>query len=689
MKKLLYLSVILLAAVYCKREYTGTINKSVDAVVESQLIEFTGGASGFASTPYDLKITLKDAYKGTYPVTATINSNLQAQISNSAGTKIYTAADTIALTLGVQRTLYFKPQDKGTYRVSITYSSGKEVIGSSELNFTIDESDLSVQFIRDGRGVDNLNTPPNIVESGGQFIIRVSSTNEVLNNGKLSVKMNITGTAAKITNWTDGQVKTSSLTDASGIVDFWVTYNNEKTGNTALTITAQTAENTAVMQGEITVVEAKVGDLWLEADEKTGEDYLYRERLWVGQVDSMSYIITPEADMPDNYQLKFEYGSPTKLWFFNTGDIEKQNASTMYDANIWHDFSDKLSGKLYYIFPGGTAHSETVTISLRNGTQGDVKKYKVFLSSKQTDDFDFSVTFKPELVNGYDEIKLSELERGLIQYPVKLVTNDINPYSNFDYSIGWAYMNEAQRYIVHRATKIGNSNPSTVEYTKLLGNDYGFIPPDKIFEIICQVVPTDENALNYIGEFNWMYEIKRISDGKIKVVTRKIKIIDDRLDFKVELVQGNNRENVYQNEPLVMYQLKHISPSLNADDYELTVTTGNAAFSDVYVMNKALGFDKVIYGAASSAPATHNAGGTALSPNDAGRIQLKGKEAGTATINFSLRHKVSGAIKTITKTDKSSFFNSSAGIKAAAVNRRVISNYAYAVSSHTGKTSYQ
>ena len=654
-QKLIYLSVILLAAITCKREYSGPLDKSVDAVVESQLTEFTGGASGFTNATYGLNIKLASSYyEGwNYPVTATINSNLQAQISNTTGTKNYAATDTIALSLGVQRTLSFKPKDKGIYRVSITYNSGNEVVGSSELNFTIDDSDLSVQFIRDGRGVDNLNTPPNIVESGGQFVIRVSSTNEILNNSKLSVKMNISGTAAKITNWTDGQVKISSLTDASGVVDFWVTYNNEEIGNTALTITAQTAENTVVVQSNITVAEAKAGDLWLEADEKEGEDYLYRKELWVGQVDSMSYIIKPEANMPTNYQLKFEYSSPTKLWFFNTGDLEKQNASTMYDANIWHDFSDKLSGKLYYIFPGGAAHSEIVTVSLRNGTQGDVKKYKVFLSSKQADDFDFYVVFKPTLSpDGFDEIKLSELTG--FNDLITLNVIDANPYAKFDYTIGFQNINEIKRQIVHRSIKLGWENQSTVSWATWLANEYGYIINTKSFNLVCLIAPTDNTTANgYLendGRFNWVYLIRRTSDGKEKTVTRQIKIVDDRLDFKIELVQGNNRENVYQNETLVMYQLKYLSPSLNADDYELTVTTSNAARSDVYVINKASGFDKINYNIASSAPATHNTGETAMAAADAGRIQIKGKEVGVATINFTLRHKISGATKTITKT---------------------------------------
>jgi hypothetical protein len=140
--------------------------------------------------------------------------------------------------------------------------------------------------------------------------------------------------------------------------------------------------------------------------------------------------------------------------------------------------------------------------------------------------FDFSATFKPTLVDGFDEIKMTELQNGINDL-VNIQVSDDNPFSTFDYEIGIQNVNEIQKHIVHQDRKTGQTNLSHVPFSTWLANDFGFFTKTKSFKIICTDT-REQNAPTYLANtFNWVYSVKRVSDGKTKSVTRKIKIVED------------------------------------------------------------------------------------------------------------------------------------------------------------------
>jgi len=60
--------------------------------------------------------------------------------------------------------------------------------------------------------------------------------------------------------------------------------------------------------------------------------------------------------------------------------------------------------------------------------------------------------------------------------------------------------------------------------------------------------------------------------------------------------------------------------------------------------------EPVVFNSEEVPPASHNTGGTLLAPETMGKIQIKGKQPGTAVLTFTLKHKISGATKSIVKT---------------------------------------
>jgi hypothetical protein len=541
----------------------------------------------------------------------------------------------------------------GTYRFLIQFfkeNKKDEILGKYEFTFVIGTPDLNMYIVMDGKRIDNLYGQQSFLETDGEFLVRVLSEKEDLNKGRLTLTANITGSSVQVLNWKDRESKISQSDDLPQTVDFLVQYKNILVGKTRFFFTAQSQNSSAILKDSINIVENKPGTLTFAATYDEETNFYSRPQLWVGQTDSVDYIIQKDPESNYNaFRIMFEMKDPTKLWFFNTGDESKQNASTNYEANKWYDFSDKMTGKLYYMFPSPQTYQDTVYISLQNGTQGKIIKYKLFLSCKQSDDFDFSVAFKTTLVNGYDEIKLSELKNGVDDL-VTLSVSDKNPYSQFDYELGGSNINDVQRNIVQTALKEGYPNLIDLPYGEWLGRDFGYLFNTKTFKVICNILPNDANADGYIGTFNWTYTLKRASDDKRKSVTRQIKIIDDRLSFLIDMAPGNSRESIYQNETITAYQLKYKSPSLSAEDYVITITSSNEDIADVYLVNKDLTFRKVTFGAAETSPASHNPSGSMLAVSEIGKIQIKGKQPGTAILSFTLKHKISGASGTITKT---------------------------------------
>ena len=652
-KSLIFTALFVVLFFSCQRELKDdpTLTE-IDIWVNSDLEKFTNaGYAGFVNTPYDLALTITSKYKtGQYPVNMTYESNRNITIGSGAS-KFYEASDTVSFALQKGRTLKVTAHEPGNYRLMLHFKDlNNQTIGSKELNFNITESDLGLFLVRDGNRALSLDEMPNFLEDEGSFIVRVHSEREELNKGKLTLTTNIIGSSVQVKNWKENEAKISQSDDLPQTVDFLVEYSNIQIGASEFVFTAQTQNSKSTLQTGMTVRENKPGTLTFNTTYDPELDYYTCPQLWVGQTDSVDYVIQkdPESGM-NSFRIMFEMKDPTKLWFFSTGDESLQNASTNYEANKWHDFSDKMTGRLYYVFPSPQTYQDTVYISLQNGTQGPNAKYKLFLSCKQSDDFDFSVSIKPTLVDGYDEIKLSELRKGIDDL-VALKVVDENPYAKFDYRLGAEGMKGMQTNIKQSFTKEGYSMPTNLPYGEWLAGEFGNLTSAKDFKILCEVLPNDANADGYIGMFNWTYDVERKSDKKRKSVTRQIKIIDDRLSFLIDMAPGNSRESMYQNEIITAYQIKYHSPSLSADDYLLTVTSSNDDVADVYFMNKDLTFRKATFGAAETPPASHSQGGSMLAVPEIGKMQIKGKQPGAAVLHFTLTHKASGASATIDKT---------------------------------------
>jgi hypothetical protein len=643
-----------------REDYFANANLGVTVALESPLTGCTESHPGFINLDYAFDITLTPEYSKANPLPLVAKFACENAAGNfilSMGNKPYTTNDTIVFK-SLTKKMKLNVSKPGTYKFLIQFfreNSQDEILGQYEFAFVIGSPDLNMYIVRDGKRVENMDETANFLGYEGSFIVRVNSDKEDLNKGRLKLTAGITGGSVQVKNWKDRETKISQTDDLPETVDFLVEYKNVQTGRTKFVFTAQAQNSSATLKDSMTVREALPGSLVLQTAYSEEKDYYSREQLWVGQPDSVAYLITPDPKaVSDVFRMKFEMADPGKVWLFDSRDQHYGNHQ--YLANQWYDFSGRLNGKIYIISPSGASYSDTIKISLQNGGMGPITTYKLFVSYKQSDDFDFKATFKPELTDGYDVIKLSELTDGIVN-PVVLAVNDENPYSKFDVELGFQNMNEAHRNIVQRATKIGHVNLDNLLYGRWIGMDYGYMNGEnntKNFKIVCLIAPTNQTASAYIEHpFNWSYNIKRLSDGKIKTVTRKIRIIDDRMAFSIDMAPGNTREWTYQNETVTAYQLKYGAPSLSADDYFLTVTSTDEAVADVYLVNRDLSFAKAIFGAMDGTPpASHNPGPNAsmLSPGDIGKMQIKGKQPGTAVLSFTLKHKVSGASKTITKT---------------------------------------
>jgi len=647
-----------LLLITCREFKDNPLPRDITVNIETSLTEGV-----FVNNEYSISYIVKQVNRvSNFPVTATYTVSRKAVITS--GAKEYSDRDTLMFEMKKPRKITIKPTETGTYRLTMTFRDDKgTVIGTDELNFSVGAPDLDIYFVMNGSRVQNLNQTPNFQEYEGLFIVRVTSATEELNKGRLKLTANITGASVEVKNWKDNEAKISQANDLPQTVDFIVEYKNISIGETEFKFTAESQNSKASVSSSMTVQESKPGTLTLNTTYNQQGNFYSRPLLWVGQTDEVSYLIQPDPQAVSNvYRMRFEMKDPMKLVLFNTGDPAQHFAENMYEPNRWYDFSNKLSGSIFYVFPLETSsYKDTIFISLQNGEMGAINRYKLFVSCRQSDDFDFNVTFRPTLIDGYDEIKLSELRDNNINDFVKLSVLDENPYSKFDYQLSWQNMNSFQSSIRQTLPKANYSGQFDLSYVVWLGNEFGYLVNSnpasgsvelkKNLQLICRQVPTEDNAGGYLGTFNWVYEVRRESDGKRKTVTRQIRVVDDRMASKIEFADENkaNREWTYQNETVTMYQLFFSTPSIFSTDYELTVLSTNVNVADVYLMNPNGTFRLATFGNAEVPPSSHN-GATAISANNAGRIQIKGKQPGTATLTFALKHKPSGATKSITKT---------------------------------------
>jgi len=634
------------------KDYTGTeigkheLNFNIIFLEFTIHVETNLTEDAFINNLYFARYTLvsKDN-RWNIPVTATYSISKSAKVT--AGVKEYSQQDTLMFTTNKTRELKVMPTEHGTYRFLMTFKDNSEiVIGANELNFGVEVPDLNMHIVRDGNRVQNLNDTENLLEYEGSFIVRVLSEKEALNNGKLTLSANITGSSVNSKNWNDGDIKTSKAGDSPHLVDFIVDYKNINLGKTDFVFTASSKMTSVVLQDNMNIRESYPCTFTLpETSYNQEKKYYSRPQLWVGETDYVNYNIDPHPKAVSNLRrLKFEIKDPSKLSLYN-GDPNQGNPQK-YATNIWHDFSNRLNGKLYYMFQSTGNYSDTIYIYSQTGELGPVTKHKLFVSCRQTDDFGFEVSFKPALAGGYDEILFTDLPG--ITNPVTLKVTDANPFSKFDYKVT-TNANTVQQGIIHRGANTAGTTVN-VAFNSWLANTFGYLTGGtasgntKSFNIICTNTP----ANGHVGVFNWIYDITRQSDNKTKKITRQIKIIDNRVNFSININPGG-KESVYQNETSTTYRLMYDTPSLSANDYQLIITSTNANVADVYLQKEDRTFRKATFAGVETPPATHNYGGTSLG-TESGRMQIKGKQPGTATLTFTLKHKASGTEKSVTKT---------------------------------------
>jgi len=656
MKKIhpLLLSFTLIFATCNDREdYFASSVKNVSVTLESPLTACTSTYPGFINLDYvfNLRLTPEYAKADPLPLVARYTCESANSFELSLGNKRYSPSDTIMFK-SMFKNMMLNVSKPGTYRFLIQFfkeNKQDEILGRNEFSFVIGTPDLNMYIVRNGNRVKNLDETPNFLEYEGSFIVRVNSEKENLNKGRLTLTTNIIGSSVQVKNWKDKEAKISQSDDLPQTIDFEVQYKNKQVGKTKFVFTVQSQNSSAVLRDSMYVQEGKSGSLTMNTTYHEYENYYSRPQLWAGQTDSVAYQIHPDPQaISDAYRLKFEMKDPAKLRLFNTGKPEKQLANNAYEPNKWYNFTDKMEGKLYYVFSALTNYSDTVLISLQNGESGKIMKYRMFVSCKQTEDYNFEVSFKPSLEDGYDVIKYSEIQERLLKNNVILNVTDQNPYNRFDYKFNYIGTNNRQNQLAHAFQK----NNIEFDYPLVdswLANEYGYIQgKTKIFAVRCLENPTSND---YVGIFNWDYTVKRVSDNKTKTVTRKIKIIDDRLSFGFELspLNTSRREYVYINEPHTMYRIIYCEPSPKSSEYSVRFTSTNEGIADVYLLNNDASFRKAGYNQDNAAPASHNQQQTDFGISS-GSIQIKGKKEGKADITFIVKHISTNTEKSFTKT---------------------------------------
>ena len=617
------------------------LNFTVSSANFNIKLETNIAEGAFMNNPYSLKYTV-EAEDRSYnqPVTATysiVPSSNQATVS--AGLKIFSQQDTIIFMPNRTRELKIVPLNAGSYRFLMTFKTAGIEIAVKELLFDVQVPDLEMSILKENNIVTSLDFDNNFVEYSGTFVVRVTSDNEILNSGNLALAVSKTGAAVNIKNWPVGEVKRSKAEDPQKSVDFLVEYENTNTGEANFVFTATSQRTNKIREEKMTVIPNLPGKLILTGSESTGENsYKRPETLWVGESGNFKYQIEQATSTTSwlNYHLKFEMEDNTERVSVYASNPDNAGVQPL-ETGRFYQFPSNTEGTLYYKFNTVSAYSGNMLISLRAGAQGPITQYKLTVSSRQTEDFVFDVSFKPSLTEGYDNVLFSELSD--IRHPVTLIVTDGNPYSRFDYKVKVTGANIDQWGITHKGANTSGTE-ETVIFDKWLASTFGQLIPGRTKDFkVATANPSD----GHIGVFNWVYDIERKSDGKTKQVIRKVRVVDDRLRFSIGISPDNsfNRQWIYQNELLDMYQLNYENPSRNANDYTLTVKSTNESVADVYIMNQNNSFRKAKFDAAETPPATH-IGSSELSSTVKGRIQIKGKQAGNATITFKLTHKESG-----------------------------------------------
>ena len=666
MKKFYLLLIATAVAAVACQEYTVDLDQTVKVEISSMLKMMPADQYAFVGTSYPVFITLNSVHNlGEYDVAVnyTLN-NKPAKIQIPGGSKEYSKDDSILVKTGVKKEIILTPLETGTYRISFTFKTaqGKE-IGFDEINFEVTAPDMALMILKNDAEVLSLYERPAYIETSDNFTVRAFSLTEPLGNATLRVeqagssivlKGTIRPGSVRLASAEDltsapAYIRTAAATTSGGIsvADFDIEYDAVEIGKTKLKFTANSEHAQAILSDSINITAGNWGVVFNNTIYDENLKQFVRPDTWAGLTDSINYLIDVNFNNVGSrvFKVKFESLYPEKTALTWAKNLPWEVGST-YDYGEWYDFSDNLAGKVfYYATPGAGAYSDVIKITVKNGELGSEVEQHIKITFKQTEDFDFAVTFKHKSLPGddppvNDTILYSELEN--ITTLVRLAVSDENPYSTFDYKI----IQENADAVYRNIRYAYGSSDYSVRYGYFEASNTQYIQN----YIDLSLVITNQSYDAYFGEFDFKYTARRVLDNKEKEITKHIVILDDRLDFNLGMAPGNARTDVYKNEPVTMFQVLYKTPSTNADDYDLTVSADNEATADVYLADKSLAYQKAQYNETVIPPATNAPDGRALAQINSGLVQIKGHTPGTATIAFKLRHKVTGAEKTITQT---------------------------------------
>ncbi|MDR0659678.1 MAG: hypothetical protein LBG19_02520 [Prevotellaceae bacterium] len=673
MKKLLasLAFLTLLGFVSCREYAEDKTSREVAVTMNTVLNSFTGGNSvGFVGNTYSLGLCVNSKFGiGGYPVSMTYSCNKNLEVSEQP--KVYSQNDTLGFSLAQERVLGVKVKEIGVHRLSLTFKDNTgAILAVEELNFEIAAPDLTIMILKNGAALDKLDDIPHFIEQESSFVIRTFSLKESLEDGKVGVTLQRVGTSVELKNWEDGETKYSTSLQTYSTrssakeldklpeyvrelvrqnvevsqADFVVEHKNVAEGETGLNLVAKTNNASVALTDKITVRQGSWGFFINNATYDQQSHQYSRPEHWVGEVDSLDYTIDVNYFNVGSsvFKVKFEVvGDPTKINLHWQKELPvNADESNFYGFGQWYDFSDKLTGKIYYTVIGGDAHDDVVKIIVKNGELGQEVTAAVAVKAKQTADFKLGVQFKQLTESGdeavvNDTILYSELVNG-IQKPVVIKVQDDNPTSLFDYKLIQDNANVIQNKLRHVW-----GDDYTIVYGSYAAKATQYISE----QLSLTLVATNQNWEGYLGDFDIEYTVKRVIDGKEKTVKKHVVVVDDRLDFQLESLVGTL--DGFINEPVNMFRVKYLE-GFHYTNLEMKVYTDDNTVMFTEFMTPTQEFTRVNMGEFATPPASHNGANPIV--NGGAVLRIIGAKVGTYNVHFLLRDKISGAQKTLTRT---------------------------------------
>ena len=259
-RSLLFLSLMLIVSTCNDREdYFASSIKNVSVALESPLTACTSTYPGFINLDYafNFRLTPEYAKADPLPLVAQYTCENANTFELSFGNKRYSPSDTIMFK-SLSKNMMLNVSKPGIYRFFIHFfkeNQKDEILGKYEFTFVIGIPDLNIYIVRDGKRMESLDETPNLLGQEGSFIVRVNSEKEELNNERLTLTTNMTGSSVIVKNWKNNEVKSSQNDDLPKMVDFFVEYQNALVGETEFVFTAQSQNSIAVLRSSMNVQE--------------------------------------------------------------------------------------------------------------------------------------------------------------------------------------------------------------------------------------------------------------------------------------------------------------------------------------------------------------------------------------------------------------------------------------------------